>query len=308
MFEGQAKKIDRRQRGKALMRKGDERVVAGVCAGIADYLDADAISVRVTAVVLLISTVGVIAIPYMVLAVLMPCDRCGNEPFDIDPTSIASDRYRQVIVKKGGAQSDRAVLADSGHVPPVPPREAVGMSRPREYWERIHELPVTAEQHHRRAPLVFAVALGMTVLFAVFPGLFMPDLPREGVIGFSPLFFVVLGTTLLTCFADKWSLVSRLCGLILCIELCLLLLPFTLGICPFESLYRLSGFSTAMWLVGFSLTLCGLLLRKPLLLVFAAIVIGAALGASFIDLNVIERLHDLAALSRHTMVSPMLVG
>ena len=106
----------------------------------------------------------------------------------------------------------------------------------------------------------------------------------------------------------QWSLVSRLCGLILCIELCLLLLPFTLGVCPLESLYRLSGFSTAMWLVGFSLTLCGLLLRKPLLLVFAAIVIGAALGASFIDLNVIARLHDLAALSRHTMVSPMLVG
>lgn len=144
MFEGQAKKIDRRQRGKALMRKGDERVVAGVCAGIADYLDADAISVRVTAVVLLISTVGVIAIPYMVLAVLMPCDRCGNEPLDIDPTSIASDRYRQVVVKKGGTQSDRAVLADSGHVPPCP--------RAKPWACRVHENTGSASMSYPSLP------------------------------------------------------------------------------------------------------------------------------------------------------------
>ena len=50
------------------MTRGEDKVIAGVCSGIAERFDADAVLVRVTAVVLLVCTFGLVAIPYVAFA------------------------------------------------------------------------------------------------------------------------------------------------------------------------------------------------------------------------------------------------
>lgn len=79
----------------ALTRSRDDRVIAGVCGGLARYLGMDASVVRILTVVIALSTgVGVIA--YIVAAVVIPEDGKQtslwqqNTPFgrraDADPT------------------------------------------------------------------------------------------------------------------------------------------------------------------------------------------------------------------------------
>jgi phage shock protein PspC (stress-responsive transcriptional regulator) len=58
---------------KRLYRSSDDRVIAGVCGGVAKYFDIDPIIVRVLAAVsLLVSGVGLLA--YVVLWIVAPLD------------------------------------------------------------------------------------------------------------------------------------------------------------------------------------------------------------------------------------------
>ena len=45
-------------KSRPALTRGEDRIIAGVCSGIAERIDADAVLVRVTAVVLLICTFG----------------------------------------------------------------------------------------------------------------------------------------------------------------------------------------------------------------------------------------------------------
>lgn len=60
-----------KQTGKRLM-KGHPRMLAGVCAGIADYFHADPTIVRLTFVVTTFFSLGLGLVAYIVLAVVMP--------------------------------------------------------------------------------------------------------------------------------------------------------------------------------------------------------------------------------------------
>lgn len=65
-----------------LQRPRDERKIAGVCAGIARYLDVDVTLVRVLMIVLALWPPGVGLIIYLVCWILMP-----KEPLLIAPPS-----------------------------------------------------------------------------------------------------------------------------------------------------------------------------------------------------------------------------
>ncbi len=58
--------------GKVLVRSRKGRMVAGVCAGIADYLGADVTLVRVIVVVLALVTGGAGVLAYLVAWALIP--------------------------------------------------------------------------------------------------------------------------------------------------------------------------------------------------------------------------------------------
>jgi phage shock protein C len=59
-------------RSRRLTRRRDDRMVAGVCSGLADYLGIDPTVVRLAAVLGAIFSVGAVAVAYVVAWILMP--------------------------------------------------------------------------------------------------------------------------------------------------------------------------------------------------------------------------------------------
>lgn len=57
---------------KRLTRRTDDRMVAGVCSGVADYLGVDVTLVRLLTVVAAIFSVGAVAVAYIAAWILMP--------------------------------------------------------------------------------------------------------------------------------------------------------------------------------------------------------------------------------------------
>ncbi len=59
---------------RVLRRSGSERVIAGVCAGIAGYVDASPGVVRAIFAISLVPSIGVTGLGYLVLWWLLPTD------------------------------------------------------------------------------------------------------------------------------------------------------------------------------------------------------------------------------------------
>ena len=58
--------------GKRLTRRSNDRMIAGVCSGVADYLGVDVTLVRLLTVVAAIFSVGAVAVAYVAAWILMP--------------------------------------------------------------------------------------------------------------------------------------------------------------------------------------------------------------------------------------------
>jgi phage shock protein C len=66
--------------GKKLVRPREGRMIAGVCAGVANYLKVDPAIVRLAAVVLAVFTAGTAALVYAAGWILMPEEETYNLP------------------------------------------------------------------------------------------------------------------------------------------------------------------------------------------------------------------------------------
>lgn len=290
------------------LTKGRDRAIAGVCAGIAERLDADAVVVRVTAIVLALCTAGLVIIPYIVLAIVLPAPQAEDEPVDVDPLAITSDRYRHVANVSGGrsASDDYGVRADSGHRPPRPPEAAA-----RPVGGDLHATPPhPTERDRRRSALrirgivVFALAAAFTVLFAVAAYLFVSNVPGVRFSGFWPLFFLVAGMVVLVCPTEELTLGVRLCGLVLCAEICLILLPFTLGICPISSLDRLSDVSIIMWFAVALCLLAAIIFHRGNLLALSIGLLAVTIAVTFVEIGAVERLMAFSSYMHHNSSVP----
>lgn len=58
--------------GKRLVRRSDDKMVAGVCSGVADYLGIDVTLVRVLTVLGAVFGLGSLVVAYVVMWVLVP--------------------------------------------------------------------------------------------------------------------------------------------------------------------------------------------------------------------------------------------
>src|SRR6202158_438548 len=124
-----------------LERSTTNKVVAGVCGGIAEYLEIDATIVRVFFVIATLITAGLGFLGYIVLLVMMPLPG-KPAPFVNTP-----------FVSGAGSTASTEPGASTAATTPVPPPVA----RP--------EDPMTAER--RRATFgYFLVALGVVFLLA----------------------------------------------------------------------------------------------------------------------------------------------
>jgi phage shock protein PspC (stress-responsive transcriptional regulator) len=60
--------------GKRLIRRTDNKVIGGVCAGLADYLGVDPTLIRVLAVLGAVFGLGSVVVAYLVAWALMPTE------------------------------------------------------------------------------------------------------------------------------------------------------------------------------------------------------------------------------------------
>lgn len=225
-------------KSRPALTRGEDRVIAGVCSGIAERIDADAVLVRVTAVVLLVCTFGLVAVPYIAFAAFLPASNGEGKPLNVSPLDVCSDRYHRVV-EAGAARVEAlrnyGIHADAGHIPPMPPASsgflALCLQCPRKAWWLAMGTK-RASAH----PVVLALVTLTTLFFVFVANYWVSRIPGVSFWGFWPVLLIVAGTTLLVCFADKAPLRLRLCGLVVCIELCIALLPFSLGICPASQL------------------------------------------------------------------------
>lgn len=277
-------------KSRPALTRGEDRIIAGVCSGIAERIDADAVLVRVTAVVLLVCTFGLVAVPYIAFAAFLPTSGGEGKLLNVSPLDVCSDRYHRVVeagVARVEALRNYGIHADAGHIPPMPsaPTQSVVVSE--------------GNKARKRAPVVLALVALTTLFFVFVANYWVSRIPGVSFLGFWPVLLIVAGTTLLVCFADKAPLRLRLCGLVVCIELCIALLPFTLGICPPHSLERITDLSALIWL---SVAACFVIACAFDRIDFLALGVGlvaVALVVSYLDMGVFDRLVAFSSYSHH---------
>jgi phage shock protein C len=79
---------------KVLVRKRDGRMVAGVCAGLADYLGSDVTVIRVIVAALAVFTGGAGILAYLVAWAIIP-EEGQKTPVDDNATAKARDSARR---------------------------------------------------------------------------------------------------------------------------------------------------------------------------------------------------------------------
>lgn len=84
-----------------LFRSRDDAFIGGVCAGLADYFEMDAIVIRILAVLLATLTFGLAAIVYVVLWLRLPVAAEGSTPYDVMPESAESTAFGCVDCSRG---------------------------------------------------------------------------------------------------------------------------------------------------------------------------------------------------------------
>lgn len=90
--------------------RSDDKFIAGVCAGIAEYFDIDPVIVRILTVLLSVSSFGAMVGVYILLWLVMPCRLNESDP-------ISCDAF--VRVRTPGAPSSNGPAAGARPIPPV---------------------------------------------------------------------------------------------------------------------------------------------------------------------------------------------
>lgn len=78
---------------KRLFRAREGAYVGGVCAGLADYYECDAIVVRILAVLLAMLTAGIACTVYVVMWARLPLESESETPYDVRPESAESNAF-----------------------------------------------------------------------------------------------------------------------------------------------------------------------------------------------------------------------
>ena len=191
-------------KSRPALTRGEDRIIAGVCSGIAERIDADAVLVRVTAVVLLVCTFGLVAVPYIAFAAFLPTSGGEGKLLNVSPLDVCSDRYHRVVeagVARVEALRNYGIHADAGHIPPMPPASS-GVSRPMPSAPTQSVVVSEGNKARKRAPVVLALVALTTLFFVFVANYWVSRIPGVSFLGFWPVLLIVAGTTLLVCFAD----------------------------------------------------------------------------------------------------------
>ena len=180
-------------------------VLGGVCAGIAERIDADAIVVRIFAVLLACVTFGLAVIAYAVLWVRLPLEPEGPEPFEVMPENAESNVFGAIVYQEDGTVLRSNSLNQSNS----------------------EGFPIFAR---------LAVAVGLMLLFLVVSINVSPLVPGTRWWQFWPLAFMIVGLFLMIMpVKSKFEALWHAIG-ILITSAAALLLPIVLEIAPPDSI------------------------------------------------------------------------
>ncbi len=220
-------------------------VLGGVCAGIAERIDADAIVVRIFAVLLACVTFGLAIIAYAVMWVRLPLEPEGPEPFEVMPENAESNVFGTIAYQEDGTVLRSANLGQSDN----------------------EGFPIVAR---------LAVAVGLMLLFLVVSINVSPLVPGTRWWQFWPLAFMIVGLCLMIVpMRSKFEALWHAVG-ILITSAAALLLPIVLEIAPPDSI---SNAFTTLWplaVMSFVIFLIGIATKKGLV-----VITGSVLFAMF---------------------------
>ena len=220
-------------------------VLGGVCAGIAERIDADAIVVRIFAALLACVTFGLAIIAYAVMWVRLPLEPEGPEPFEVMPENAESNVFGTIAYQEDGTVLRSANLGQSDN-------------------ERF---PIVAR---------LAVAVGLMLLFLVVSINVSPLVPGTRWWQFWPLAFMIVGLCLMIVpMRSKFEALWHAIGIFIT-SAAALLLPIVLEIAPPDSI---SNAFTTLWpliVVSLVIFLIGIATKKGLV-----VITGSVLFAMF---------------------------
>ena len=219
-------------------------LVGGVCAGIAERIDADAIVVRIFAVLLALVTLGLSIVVYVVLWVRLPLEPEGPEPLEVMPEYAESNAFGAIAYRENGTLLESRTLDKS----------------------QPQGLPIVAR---------LAVAVGLMLLFLVVSINISPLVPGTQWWQFWPIAFMIVGLCLMivpikSSFEALWHALG-----VVITSVAAIALPVALDIAPIDSVVSAA---TAMWPVvalAFVLFVAGLVSKRSPVVIVAAIVFAA---------------------------------
>ena len=224
---------------KRLYRSRSDAYVGGVCAGIAEHFDLDAIVVRILAVLLAGLTLGAAGVVYIILWARMPREPEVRAPYDVMPESAESTAF--------GCVDCDALLAK-------------GESEPT--WK----LPLVAR---------LAVAAGLMLLFLAVAIGVSPLVPGTQWWQFWPIAVLMAGLCLIvipirTRFEAAWHAL----GIVLT-SLSASILPMALGIMSWNTIPTAVQLFWPIVVLGIALGVVGIVRRIDILVIAGAFCIVA---------------------------------
>lgn len=214
-----------------------DALIGGVCAGIAEVYDLDAIVVRILAGFIVCLTMGLGAIAYIVLWVRMPQESASKQLYEITPESAESSSYGSVDCATG--QSVNCTSDSSCGRVPTGVRVGVAVAL---------------------VALFFSVALNLS-----------PMLPGTEWWQFWPAAFVMAGLCLVVIpIETKHEVVWHVAGIIIAL-VAAMLLPISLGILAWDTLSIALSRGWILVLAAVAMFVIGAYRTNPVLLAGAAV-------------------------------------
>lgn len=96
LFGGEQPQSDPVYKIRRLQRSGDNVVIAGVCAGIAEYAGKDAATIRIIAMLLLLLGAWIVA-AYLIIAFLLPMGKYDESLTESETKAISKENFKTVV-------------------------------------------------------------------------------------------------------------------------------------------------------------------------------------------------------------------
>lgn len=192
--------------GRQLYRSRDA-LIAGVCAGVADYFSVDPLVVRILAAAFTLASGGLLGLAYLAMWIVVPKAPKIVKPLEVKPQSVHSDTYGTVdfgsrygSTGQGPSRSNTPAQAagwrysvpsytGAAHVPPEPPAAAPLKRVPQPV---VHH-PVDPPKEASEAGVRAALWLGSFLLFTGIVAMAVTFVRDIAWWQYAPLFFVILG-------------------------------------------------------------------------------------------------------------------